>query len=78
MQTASGFRRFLVDSPISRDAPAAGSTQPPPGGYGTFHQQYWLNGGPLAHACGPDNVQCCAAPEQPQLPSTLVPAPLAA
>ena len=60
LQTASGFRRFLVESPISRDAPAAASTQPPPGGYGTFHQQYWLNGEALGHARTPLHAMLCS------------------
>lgn len=36
----SQFKRFLVDSPLESHFPAGG----PPCGYGSFHQQYWLNG----------------------------------
>ncbi|XP_050021883.1 arginyl-tRNA--protein transferase 1 isoform X6 [Alexandromys fortis] len=34
------FTRFLVDSPLEAECPANG----PECGYGSFHQQYWLDG----------------------------------
>uniref|UniRef100_A0A8C4SZE3 Arginyl-tRNA--protein transferase 1 n=1 Tax=Erpetoichthys calabaricus TaxID=27687 RepID=A0A8C4SZE3_ERPCA len=34
------FRRFLCDSPLEADCPPSG----PECGYGSFHQQYWLDG----------------------------------
>nr|XP_048311097.1 arginyl-tRNA--protein transferase 1 isoform X7 [Myodes glareolus] len=38
--TVSQFTRFLVDSPLEAEYPANG----PECGYGSFHQQYWLDG----------------------------------
>ena len=38
--SVAAFRRFLVDTPL---APGGGAGAPP-GGYGTFHQQYWIDG----------------------------------
>ncbi|KAJ8014090.1 hypothetical protein DPEC_G00036640, partial [Dallia pectoralis] len=38
--TESQFRRFLCDSPLE----AATSPDGPETGYGSFHQQYWLDG----------------------------------
>ena len=38
--TQLGFRRFLIDSPLAPASPGGA----PPGGYGSFHQQYWLAG----------------------------------
>ncbi|KAK9819492.1 hypothetical protein WJX81_003561 [Elliptochloris bilobata] len=40
-----GFRRFLVDTPLAsvRQEDCA-SGECPPCGFGTFHQQYWLDG----------------------------------
>jgi len=43
--TTSSFRRFLCDSPLM---PAPASSYPPgcapPSGFGSFHQQYWVDG----------------------------------
>ncbi|XP_034040227.1 arginyl-tRNA--protein transferase 1 isoform X1 [Thalassophryne amazonica] len=36
----SQFRRFLCDSPLEAECPSDG----PEVGYGSFHQQYWLDG----------------------------------
>uniref|UniRef100_A0A8C8K5R0 Arginyl-tRNA--protein transferase 1 n=1 Tax=Oncorhynchus tshawytscha TaxID=74940 RepID=A0A8C8K5R0_ONCTS len=36
----SEFRRFLCDSPLEMETPPDG----PAAGYGSFHQQYWLDG----------------------------------
>ncbi|XP_039599448.1 arginyl-tRNA--protein transferase 1 isoform X3 [Polypterus senegalus] len=36
----SQFRRFLCDSPLEAECPPGG----PECGYGSFHQQYWLDG----------------------------------
>uniref|UniRef100_A0AAZ3SBN8 Arginyl-tRNA--protein transferase 1 n=1 Tax=Oncorhynchus tshawytscha TaxID=74940 RepID=A0AAZ3SBN8_ONCTS len=38
--TESQFRRFLCDSPLEMETPPDG----PAAGYGSFHQQYWLDG----------------------------------
>lgn len=38
--TQLGFRRFLIDSPLAPVSPQGA----PPSGYGSFHQQYWLDG----------------------------------
>ena len=44
--TPRGFQRFLVDSPLEpveqADCPPE---QCPPSGLGSFHQQYWIDGG---------------------------------
>jgi len=40
--TESGYRRFLVDSPLV-PIPEEGQEEHHPG-YGSFHQQYWLDG----------------------------------
>ncbi|XP_034241052.1 arginyl-tRNA--protein transferase 1 isoform X2 [Thrips palmi] len=39
--TESQYKRFLVKSPLEAWRPADGSG--PPQGYGSFHQQYWLD-----------------------------------
>jgi arginyl-tRNA--protein-N-Asp/Glu arginylyltransferase len=45
MVTPSSFRRFLCDSPLipvsQNDYPAGAA---PPCGFGSFHQQYWMDG----------------------------------
>ena len=40
------FKRFLVDTPLVRMRPedCCAPGECPPGGFGTFHQQYWLDG----------------------------------
>ncbi|XP_054839009.1 arginyl-tRNA--protein transferase 1 isoform X7 [Eublepharis macularius] len=38
--TASQFTRFLCDSPLEAESPPNG----PDSGYGSFHQQYWIDG----------------------------------
>lgn len=47
--TKRSFKRFLVDTPLVsmrlEDCCAPGEC--PPGGFGTFHQQYWLDGAPV-------------------------------
>ena len=43
--TLSGFRRFLCDTPLAYAGPQAYPPgQCPPSGFGSFHQQYWLDG----------------------------------
>ena len=44
LQSASGFKRFLVDSPIQREPLASASAQLPAVGLGTWHHQYWIDG----------------------------------
>lgn len=42
------FRRFLVDTPLVSVRPEdCAPGECPPGGFGTFHQQYWLDGAPF-------------------------------
>ncbi|CAL8470792.1 g10334 [Coccomyxa elongata] len=41
----STFRRFLVDTPlVRRQAPARPDGQPPAWSFGSYHQQYWIDG----------------------------------
>lgn len=43
--TMRSFKRFLVDSPLRHTGPAAYAAGAcPPCGFGSFHQQYWLDG----------------------------------
>jgi arginine-tRNA-protein transferase len=57
--TPTSFKRFLVDSPLRFAQPAdypPGAC--PPGGFGSFHQQYWLDGA----AAGPGIVPLLRQP----------------
>lgn len=41
----STFKRFLVDTPLLRkEIPASPDRQSVPWSFGTYHQQYWLDG----------------------------------
>ncbi|KAF8779354.1 hypothetical protein HU200_002619 [Digitaria exilis] len=42
--TESSYRRFLVDTPIVFVPPKSGDNTVPPCGYGSFHQQYRIDG----------------------------------
>ncbi|KAH0457938.1 hypothetical protein IEQ34_013253 [Dendrobium chrysotoxum] len=42
--TESSYRRFLVDTPIIFVPPASGARSVPPCGFGSFHQQYVIDG----------------------------------
>lgn len=42
--TESSYRRFLVDTPIVFVPPKSGDNTIPPCGFGSFHQQYRING----------------------------------
>lgn len=42
--TESSYRRFLVDTPIIFVPPASGTKSVPPCGFGSFHQQYFIDG----------------------------------
>ena len=71
--TAKSFRRFLIDSPLipvaAEDCPEGGA---PPCGFGSFHQQYWIDGRQLFHRAvlltSPSKIRfkidCCTAPPQ--------------
>ncbi len=55
--TETTFRRFLVDSPLVPSTSAAGVR------YGSFHQQYWVNGQSphlFIHPC--QNTTCLPRP----------------
>ena len=41
--TPEAYKRFLIDSPLLLEGPGENADEPECG-YGTFHQQYWLNG----------------------------------
>ena len=68
--TAKSFRRFLIDSPLiplaAEDCPEGGA---PPCGFGSFHQQYWIDGRQLFHRAAsltPSSrirfkISCCTA-----------------
>lgn len=64
--TKRSFKRFLVDTPLVSVRPEdCAPGECPPGGFGTFHQQYWLDGAPILclssafHACRPSSKQAC-------------------
>jgi arginine-tRNA-protein transferase len=42
--TESSYKRFLVDTPIVSIPPVSGDNTVPPCGYGSFHQQYRVDG----------------------------------
>lgn len=47
--TPGSFRRFLCDSPfVSSETSESSSSSQPPCGFGSFHQQYWVDGQLLA------------------------------
>lgn len=51
----SGFVRFLMDTPLENvaDQEASGADESTPAScaYGSYHQQYWIDGAPHPPAC---------------------------